>query len=48
MPGCAHNHVPVPAVDTGYRCPLVIVFFINAAMFAVEGSAGLVGNSVAL
>ena len=48
MPGCAHDHTPVQADDTDYRRALVIVLIINAAMFAVEGSAGLVGNSVAL
>jgi cation diffusion facilitator family transporter len=38
----------MPANDTAYRRALLIVLFINAAMFAVEGTAGLVGNSVAL
>jgi Co/Zn/Cd efflux system component len=48
MAGCAHDPNPVPADDTRYRRALITVLLINAGMFAVEGTAGLLGSSVAL
>ncbi|MEQ8246568.1 MAG: cation transporter [Alphaproteobacteria bacterium] len=48
MPGCTHHHPTPPAIDSRYRQALIAVLVINAAMFAVEGTAGLVGGSVAL
>lgn len=48
MTGCAHDLGPVPVDDTRYRRALIAVLIINAVMFAVEGAAGLLGNSVAL
>lgn len=48
MPGCTHHHPTPPANDSRYRQALIAVLVINAAMFAVEGTAGLVGGSVAL
>ncbi len=48
MAGCAHDHRPPPIDDARYRRALIIVLFVNAGMFAVEGTAGVLGNSVAL
>ena len=48
MPGCSHHRPTVPIDDSRYRQALVAVLVINAAMFAFEGTAGLVGGSVAL
>ncbi len=48
MPGCSHHHPTAPIDDSRYRQALVAVLVINAAMFAIEGTAGLVGGSVAL
>ncbi|NQV80008.1 MAG: cation transporter [Alphaproteobacteria bacterium] len=47
MSGC-HHHVDAPADDTSYRQALVVVLTINASMFAIEITGGLVGGSVAL
>jgi len=48
MAGCAHDHRPPPIDDARYRRALIVVLFVNAGMFAVEGTAGVLGNSVAL
>ncbi|MDA0367961.1 MAG: cation transporter [Proteobacteria bacterium] len=47
MSGC-HHHPEAPVDDTRYRQALVVVLAINASMFAVEITGGLVGGSVAL
>jgi len=48
MARCAHDHCAQPIDDARYRRALIVVLVINAGMFAVEGAAGLLGNSVAL
>ena len=44
MPGCSNHSPTVPIDDSRYRQALVAVLVINAAMFAFEGTAGLVGG----
>jgi Co/Zn/Cd efflux system component len=39
---------PAPSISPGYRRVLWIALIVNAAMFAVEGAAGLAAGSVSL
>jgi Co/Zn/Cd efflux system component len=45
---CHHDHCQTARADGSYRRVLWAVLAINAAMFGVEGTAGIISGSVAL